>query len=60
MNTDAEPRGDAHDGTPATLRGDCGVLLQVYAPCPDDDGHLLRCGCGAEALPVDQDERCRS
>lgn len=65
MKTNTYPRSDARaadtkGSAPTTLRGDCGVVLQVHTPCPDDDGHLLHCGCGAEILPVAPGNRCGS
>lgn len=33
------------------LDGDCGVVLTVLKPCPDEPDRVLRCACGAEIVP---------
>lgn len=43
-----------------TLRGDCGVVLGVQAPCPDGGSELVHCGCGAEVFVVEPGSRCGS
>lgn len=38
-------------GTTELFDGDCGVVLQVLVPCPDEPHGSFRCACGAEILP---------
>lgn len=42
-----------NDGPADLLEGDCGVVLSVLRPCPDEPHGTLRCVCGAEILPRD-------
>jgi hypothetical protein len=37
--------------TTQLLEGDCGVVLKVLTPCPDEPDGVFRCACGAEVHP---------
>jgi hypothetical protein len=39
------------DDTTELLDGDCGVVLSVLKPCPDEPHRIFSCACGAEVHP---------